>query len=65
MDNSSGIKNQRLNPDLSLNFMDLDLIYSTADVPFTYSTTGMSKIIYTVSNICTLSEDFYDKAKRG
>lgn len=65
MDNSSGIKNQRLNPDLSLNFMDLDLIYSTADVPFTYSTTAMSKIIYTVSNICTLSEDFYDKAKRA
>lgn len=45
--------------------MDSDLIYRTADVSFTYSTTDTSKIIYTVSNSCTLSEEFYDKAKGG
>lgn len=65
MDNSSGIRDQNLNPGLSLIFMDSDLIYSTADVSFTYSTTDTSKIIYTVSNSHTLSEEFYDKANGG
>lgn len=65
MSNSWGIRDQRLNPGLSLNFMDSDLIYRTAAVSFTYSTTDTSKIIYTVSNSCTLSEEFYDKAKGG
>lgn len=65
MENSPSIRDQWLNPGLSLNFMDSDLIYSTADVLFMYSTTDKSKIIYTVSNSCTLSEEFNDKAKGG
>lgn len=58
--NSLCIRNQRLNPDLSLNFMYLDWIYSTVKVPFTYSTTNMSKTIYTVSNIHTMLEDLFN-----
>lgn len=58
--NSLGIRNQRLNPGLSLNFMYLDWIYRTTKVPFTYSTTNTFKEIYTVNNIHSMSEDSFD-----